>query len=383
MLLHRRISNEFARRFPGPAPRLFRAPGRVNLIGEHTDYNGGFVLPAAIDRELVIAARPRPDRQVHLLALDFEQSCRFPLDAVARDDEAPWSNYLRGVAWALEQDGHRLVGMDAVLAGDVPIGSGLSSSAALEVAAGYAMLCLADIGVDRLALAQAAQQAENEFVGMRCGIMDQFIASLGQADHALLIDCRDLSHRAVPVPPEAAVIVVDSGVRRGLVDSEYNARREECEAAARHFGVGLLRQVSEEAFQSHAEELPWRIRRRARHVVTENARTLVAAAALERGDLAELGRLMDASHASLRDDYEVSRPELDSLVAIARGVEGVYGARLTGAGFGGCIVALARREAAPAVAEAVDRQYGPATGRIATVYICRASAGASEIVGGV
>jgi galactokinase len=313
-----------------------------------------------------------------MFSVDFRQEVRFALDRVECDDEAPWSTYARGVLWSLQEAGYAIGGMDAVVLGDVPIGAGLSSSAALEVAFGYAALSLAGVEIDRLRLALAAQRAEVEFVGMRCGVMDQFIACLGQAEHSLLIDCRHLTYRLVPVPGDVAIVVADSGVRRGLRDSEYNARRAECEAAARHFGVEVLRDVDIGTFRSRAGELPDPVRRRARHVVTENERTLAAVAAFESGDLTTVGRHMDASHASLRDDFEVSCPELDQLVEIARSVSGVYGARLTGAGFGGCIVALAHREAAEPLATAIQERYPPASGRQAAVYHCRASGGASE-----
>lgn len=379
MSLFQRTLDAFREKFSGgPPPRLFRAPGRVNLIGEHTDYNDGFVLPVAVDHQVVVAARGREDAQVNVYALDFEQWDHFDLRAITRSQKKPWRNYIRGVAWSLQRDGHTLVGMDAVIAGDVPIGAGLSSSAALEVAIGYTLLRIGDLEVDRVALALAAQRAENEFVGMRCGIMDQFISCLGQASHAVLIDCRDLSHRAVPVPPDVAIVIADSGVRRGLVESEYNARRAECEAAARHFNVSALRDVDEETFRRRAQELSPVVRRRARHVITENARTLAAVQALEASDLATFGQLMNASHASLRDDFEVSCPELDLLVEIARDIGGVYGARLTGAGFGGCIVALADHGAAEEMTAAIYERYPSAIGREATVYICQASEGVSE-----
>jgi galactokinase len=379
--LFQRTLDTFPEKFSSdPAPRLFRAPGRVNLIGEHTDYNEGFVLPAAIDYQVVVAARERSDAQVNVYALDFERWDHFDLHSITRRQENLWSNYIRGAAWSLQQDGHVLVGMDAVVAGDVPIGAGLSSSAAIEVAIGYTLLRLGKVEVDRVALALAVQRAENDFVGMHCGIMDQFISCLGQVNHALLIDCRDLSHRPVPLPPDAALVIADSGVRRGLVESEYNARRAECEAAARHFGVPALRDVDEAAFNARAYELPPVVRRRARHVITENARTLAAAQVLDAGDLTTFGQLMNASHTSLRDDFEVSCRELDMLVEIARSVDGVLGARLTGAGFGGCIVALAQRTAAEKVVTAIHERYSPAAAREARVYICQPSDGVSEVV---
>jgi galactokinase len=369
----------FQKQFDGQHPLLFRAPGRVNLIGEHTDYNDGFVLPTAINHQIVIASRRRDDRQVNVFSLDFDQWDRFSLDDLSKSSDQTWSNYIRGIAWSLQEDGHTLVGMDAVVAGDIPIGAGLSSSAAIEVATGYALLQLAGIEVDRVKLALAAQRAENDFVGMRCGIMDQYISCLGKANHALLIDCRDLGYESVPLSPEASVIIVDSNVHRGLVDNEYNTRRAECEEAARHFNVPALRDVDEETFFAQADELSPVVRRRAKHVITENARTLAAAKALQANDFKTVGKLMDASHESMRDDFEISRRELDVLVKIAQGVDGVYGARLTGAGFGGCIVALATNEATKAVEEAVKAKYPAATGLEASIYICQSSDGVSEI----
>ncbi len=369
----------FQEHFDDQSPLLFRAPGRVNLIGEHTDYNDGFVLPTAINHQVVIATRRRDDRQVNIFSLDFDQWDRFTLDNLSKSPDQTWSNYVRGVAWSLQEDGHKLTGMDAVIAGDVPIGAGLSSSAAIEVVTGYALLQLAGIEVDRVKLALAAQRAENDFVGMRCGIMDQYISCLGQVNHALLIDCRDLGYESVPLSSEVSVIIVDSNVHRGLVDNEYNTRREECEEAARHFGVPALRDVDEETFFARADELSPVVRRRARHVITENARTVAAAKALQANDFETVGKLMNASHVSMRDDFEISRRELDVLVKIAQDVDGVYGARLTGAGFGGCIVALATNEATKAVEKAVKAKYPAATGLEASIYICQASEGASEV----
>jgi galactokinase len=362
------------------APRIFRAPGRVNLIGDHTDYNDGFVLPAAIDRQIVVAATPRKDSLVNVYALDFNQWDHFDLQKeIARLGENSWGNYIRGMAWSLLREGYQLRGMDATVTGDIPIGAGLSSSAAIEVAAGYAMLQLSDQQCDGKYLALAAQKAESDFVGMHCGIMDQYISCLGRENHALLIDCRDLGCRAVPLPPGARIVVVDSGVHRGLVDMAYNARRLECETAAAHFGVRALRDVSLEAFKNRDHELAPTVRRRARHVITENDRTVSAAEALAANDLETVGTLMVASHASLRDDFEVSCPELDLLVETALSVEGVYGARLTGAGFGGSLVALLRPEAAAGLTEAIGVRYESVYGRMATVHVCEASEGVSEI----
>jgi galactokinase len=362
------------------ALRTFQAPGRVNLIGDHTDYNDGFVLPAAIDRQIVVAAAVRDDALVNVYSRDFDQWDHFDLQKeIARLSEKSWGNYVRGIGWSLLQEGFTLRGMDAAIAGDIPIGAGLSSSAAIEVACGYAMLQLADHAVDRKALARAAQKAENDFVGMRCGIMDQYIACLGQRHQALLIDCRSLGYRALPIPSGVLIIIVDSGVHRGLVEMAYNQRRQECESAAAHFGVPALRDISLKAFENRAHELTAVVRRRSRHVITENARTVSAAEALQEDDLKTVGHLMKASHASLRDDFQVSCPELDCLVDIALEVKGVYGARLTGAGFGGSMVALVQAEAAADLNAAIAEGYGPATGKQATVYICKASEGVSEI----
>jgi galactokinase len=360
--------------------RIFQAPGRVNLIGDHTDYNDGFVLPAAIDRQIVIAATARDDSLVNVYSRDFDAWDHFDVQKkIERLSGNLWGNYVRGIVWSLLREGFSLRGMDAVIAGDIPIGAGLSSSAAIEVACGYAMLQLSDNEVDGKFLARAAQKAENNFVGMRCGIMDQYISCLGQQNHALLIDCRDLDYRALPIPAGVLIIVVDSGVHRGLVDMEYNQRRKECETAAAHFGVAALRDVSLKTFEGRAHELAPVVRRRSRHVITENHRTVSAAEALQVEDLEAVGNLMKASHASLRDDFDVSCPELNLLVEIALGVKGVYGARLTGAGFGGSMVALVKTQAAADLSAAILKRYGPATGRQATVHVCKASQGVSEI----
>lgn len=361
-------------------PRLFQAPGRVNLIGEHTDYNDGFVLPAAIDRKIVAAANSREDNQVNVYALNFKQWDRFDMQKeISLLPENAWGNYIRSMVWSLLLQGYKLRGMDAVFAGNIPIGAGLSSSAALEVAIGYALLQLSEVEIDNKSLALAAQKAENDFVGMRCGIMDQFISCLGQIDCAMLIDCRNLSCWAKPLPSQASIVIVDSGVHRGLMDMEYNARREECENAAKHFGVAALRDINMETFQSRAHELSALVRRRAQHVISENDRTLAAAEALEADNLTAFGNLMLASHFSLRDDFEVSCVELDLLVDIASSAKGVYGARLTGAGFGGCMVALVEQQAADSLVGTIQAHYQSATGRQATAYICRASQGVSEI----
>jgi galactokinase len=363
-------------------PRLFQAPGRINLIGDHTDYNDGFVLPTAINRRVVLAATPREDSRINVYAVDFKQWDCFDIRQEITSTPDGWGNYVRGMVSTLLQqdDGARFNGMDAVIGGDIPIGAGLSSSAALEVAVGFTLLRLSGMDIDGPSLAKAAQKAENNFVGMRCGIMDQFISCLGEAGHALLIDCRDLSYQSVPLAPQITWMIVDSGVHRGLVDAEYNARRRECETAARHFGVAALRDVDMDTFLDRGHELSEDVRRRARHVISENKRTLAAANALKSGNLNAFGSLMTASHQSLRDDFEVSCPQLDWLVNTAIGVEGVYGARLTGAGFGGCMLAAVKQEAVENLSRIIETRYSDISKKPATIYTCKSSQGAAEIM---
>ena len=343
--LRGRVLDEFCRRFGGNPSFFARAPGRVNLIGDHTDYNDGFVLPMAIDREVCIAGRARDDRRVSVYSIDFDEDATFALDGGSpRQAEGSWVEYLRGVAWALDDGGRPTSGWEGVVAGNVPVGAGLSSSAALELATARVFSAVNGVVWQPVSMARLAQRAENEWVGVNCGIMDQLISAAGTSGHALLIDCRTLETRAVAIPETVAVVVLDTGTRRGLVDSEYNERRAQCEEAAALFGVPALRDVDMLTFAERAGELDPVTRKRARHVVTENARTLEAASQLEERNLARVGALMDESHVSLRDDFEVSRPELDAMVAIAREHDGCIGARMTGAGFGGCAVALVARD---------------------------------------
>ena len=374
------VLREFERRTGTKAPLLARAPGRVNLIGDHTDYNDGFVLPMAIDRAVWIALRPRDDGRVTAHSLDFHEDATFDVRELKREHDG-WVEYVRGVAWALGlRAGHAagsLRGWEGVLAGDVPVGAGLSSSAALELAAARAFAATSALAWNPTEMARLAQRAENEWVGVNCGIMDQLISAAGVAGHALLIDCRSLDTRAVPLPDEVAVVVLDTATRRGLVDSEYNERRARCEAAARTFGVKALRDVDERMFAERSGSLDDVTRRRARHVVTENARTLAAADALAAGDVRRVGTLMDESHRSLRDDFEVSRPELDTMVEIARAQQGCLGARMTGAGFGGCAVALVARDAAEQFTNEVAKRYEEQVRLTPYIYVCAASAGAS------
>jgi galactokinase len=370
----------------GDDARLFRAPGRVNIIGEHTDYNDGFVLPAAIDRAVYMAVRPHGGRQVSIFSENFHERSVFSLDEIGYDAEQPWSNYLRGVCYVLEEADFHLRGADVFFNGDVPIGSGLSSSAALEVATATAFLALAEYEVPGAEVARLCQRAENEFVGMRCGIMDQMISVLGKAEHALLIDCRSLESRAIPIPAGVRLVISDTGVRRGLASSEYNTRRGQCEEGVALLrqalpGITALRDVTPAQLESHKDLLPEEVYRRCRHVVTEDARVLEAVQAMEAGDLAGLGSLLDASHESLRNDYEVSCPELDLMVELARRQPGVYGARMTGAGFGGCTVSLVADEFARDFMRTVGSDYQAATGLDWQIYISKASEGAGEVAG--
>jgi galactokinase len=374
----------------GSSPRLFRAPGRVNLIGEHTDYNDGFVLPMAIDRETCVAAAPRADRRVRIFSLNLDEHAEFDLDHPGARERGIWLDYIEGVARALERRGVRLVGADLVVSSDVPVGAGLSSSAALEVSTGLALASIAGVEVDQVELALAGQEAEHTYVGAKVGIMDQLIAALGRAGHALLIDCRTLRTQPIPVDTtDTLVVICDTRVKHELSASEYNTRRAECERGVeilRQAGgstreeVRALRDINEENLRQYEHLLPETIRRRCRHVVTENRRTLEAAEVLKAGSLKGMGQLMYASHESLRDDYEVSCRELDTLVKIARSLEDdVLGARMTGGGFGGCTVNLVRRAALDIFRETITREYTAAIGLTPDIYVSEAGEGAKEI----
>jgi galactokinase len=378
------IAAGFRERFGGE-PRLFHAPGRVNLIGEHTDYNEGFVLPIAIDRGTLVAARARGDRILRVHSMDTGETAVADLDGHPPAPRGLWVDYVEGVARTLESGGTRLPGADLLLAGDVPIGAGLSSSASLELSVGLALASLAGIVPDPVALALAGQAAEHRYVGARVGIMDQLVSALGVGGRALLIDCRSLAVRPVALDAQrASVVVCDSGVKHSLAGSQYNRRRRECEEAvavlARSLpGIRALRDVTPRDLAAHGRLLPSLLLRRASHVVRENARTLEAADALDSGDLELAGRLMQASHASLRDLYEVSSPELDLLASTASSVPGVWGARMTGGGFGGATVQLVRPEAVDAVTERLREAYARGFGREPSVWTVAAARGAYEL----
>lgn len=371
---------------------IVRAPGRVNLIGEHTDYNDGFVFPAAIDYEVRIAGAARAGQEVRLHALNegiSQPSTTFFLDQLTKSTDAAWSNYTRSVAQTLKAEGFTLKGMDAVLIGTVPIGSGLSSSAAIEMASSLAFESAGGFLLEPVKRALLGQQAEwnPQFVGVRCGIMDQFISALGHADHALFIDTRNLKHEAVPLPASGlSLLISNTNVKHQLAgdNSAYNKRREECEQAVkilRNFlsDIKALRDVNADQFRQYAKHLPEPVRRRARHVISENMRVTESVAALKAGNITLFGQLMNESHDSLRDDYEVSCRELDVMVSAAREVKGVFGSRLTGAGFGGCTISLVENEAVEAFKAQVGGTYKVETGREATFYVCHASEGASRL----
>ena len=372
------IEEAFTRRFGTPPRFVARAPGRVNLIGEHTDYNDGFVLPMAIDRATWIALRPRDDRHVRLRSVLFDEEVEIDLDALARGGPG-WAEYVKGMAWALlEGAASRCAGGTASSRATFPVGAGLSSSASLELCAARAFAAAAGSRVGREDDgACRAQRAENEWVGMKCGIMDQLVSAAAEEGSALLIDCRSLETTAVPLPADVAVVVLDTSTRRGLVDSAYNERRAQCEAAARALDLPALRDVALSRLIAGAVRMDGTTLRRARHVVTENERTLRAVDALRKGDIVALGGLLDASHESLRDDFEVSSPALDAMVACARQDPACYGARMTGAGFGGCAVALVRAGQTEGFLTRVLAQYEKATGLAPRGYVCRPSAGAS------
>jgi galactokinase len=365
-------------------PQVYRAPGRVNLIGEHTDHNEGFVMPMAIDFSTWVAIAPRAGRQIALRSENLVDAVEFDLDQPETHGAGHWSDYSRGVALVLERAGYRLHGAHLLVQSEVPIGSGLSSSAAIEVATGLALLDNSGLTVAGPELARLCQQAENEFVGIRCGLMDQFISCMGQTGKALLLDCRSLEYRLLPLPDEVSVVVCNTMVKHELASSAYNARRADCEAGVRFIAavspeVKSLRDVNIEALERFGPELSEQIYRRCRHVVTENARVLAAAAALERRDMTAFGEFMRESHRSLRDDYEVSCAELDLMADLGNETEGVYGARMMGGGFGGCTVNLVEKRSVEHFRARVASGYEEGTGQAPEIYVCEAAQGAERV----
>lgn len=374
------ILDAFRRRFGREASVVAEAPGRVNLIGEHTDYNEGHVLPMAIDRTVAVAAAPG-EEGVRALSLDYGEEDAFETASLrqgdlplGRQEASGWRAYVRGVAWALAEAGSPPDGVDLAFGGDVPQGAGLSSSAALEVALAAALAAVSGARIEGGELAALARRAENEFVGLQCGPMDQLAAVFGREGQALLIDCRSLEVEPVPLG-DVEIAVVESGVRRELAETPYNRRREECAEAAAALGVRALRDLSAVALEARREELPEALYRRARHVVTEEIRVAAAEEALRRGELAVVGRLLRGAHESMRDDFEASCPEIDRLVAAAWAAEGVLGGRITGGGFGGCMVNLLRPGSLERFEREVVAPYREETGLPARVHAVRASGG--------
>jgi galactokinase len=360
------VSRMFHQRFAEHG-KVFQAPGRVNLIGEHTDYNQGFVLPAAIDFSCWVAASPRRDNKLVIYSDNFGEQIKVDLEASQNWTRKGWPAYPLGVAWSLQQAGYSLRGSNLYIAGDVPLGSGLSSSAAIEVATALALLDDSMNAIDRTELALLCQRAENDFVGARCGIMDQFIACHGKAGHSVLLDCRSLQARLIPIPKDVALVICNSMVKHEIAANEYNKRRMECEQAVRllksaHPSIQALRDVSSEQLETHRNLLPPLIYKRVRHVVTEDERTLLASSALEKGDLQPLAKWMAESHQSMRDDYEISCRELDILVELAATQKGLLGARMTGGGFGGCTINLVRQEFVHEFIQTVEEEYFKRTG---------------------
>jgi len=377
------IAEGYRRHFPGK-PLIVVSPGRVNLIGEHTDYNEGFVLPGATDKVVAFAVSPRADGLCHFVARDFDQEYRCELGQFHRSP-LRWPDYLQGVLDQFVRAGHRIGGVSCVFGGDIPIGAGMSSSAAIEGGLAFAVNALFGLGLDSLDLVRLAQKAENEFVGVRCGIMDQFINIFGQARSVLRIDCRSLDFERIPFErDDLRLVISDSLVRRELASSEYNVRRGQCEAgveALRAFDPSIrsLRDVTLDLLRDHRSELDAVVYRRCEYVVRENIRVADASAALARGDFAVFGGLMNLSHAGLRDDYEVSSVELDTLVEAARRVPGVLGARMMGAGFGGCTISLVEADAVPEFEARVSRDYEAAAGRPPKIHVVRIEAGTRAV----
>jgi len=356
---------------------IVRSPGRVNLIGEHTDYNDGFVLPMAIDRAIWMAVQRRDDRKVVLHSVDFSTPLSFSLEDIKY--EKGWGTYVSGIAWALQQEGYPTSGWEGVLLSDIPIGAGLSSSAALEMAAAKTFSIIGNWQFDPMKMARIGQRVENDWVGANTGIMDQTIAVSGKAGHVLMIDCRDLSTQQVPLPVHVSVVILDSVTRHSHTDSGYNERREQCETAARFFGVSHLRDVSLEEFILHSAGLDDQPRRRARHVITENERVLRAVSALSEGDVIEMGNLMNESHTSMRDDFEITIEEIDLLAEFAQSETGCLGARMTGGGFGGCVVALVGNHSVESFTKNVQQKYTVQTGIASKGYLCKPSNGVEII----
>ncbi len=382
-----RLKSDFRELFGSDPAVVVRGPGRVDLMGNHTDYNDGFVLPVAVDVDVLAAGAPRDDDRIEVYSGNFETKVEFGMNSIEFDNVNTWSNYVRGVVHFLQESGVKLPGANIALQGNVPIGSGLSSSAAIEMAVGYLFQNLAGFEMSGPELALIGQAAENKFVGVNTGIMDQFVSRLATRAHALFLDCRTLEYEQLPLDTESMKIVVcDTMKRRGLVGSEYDLRRAQCEEAARLLrqwipGVKALRDVSPEALEEHKAKLPETVRKRAEHVVYENERVLASREVLRAGDYARFGELMNASHDSARDLYEVSCAELEAMVEVTRNAPGALCGRMAGAGFGGCSVSLVRDEQVGEFVETTKALYEEKTGLKPALYVCTAADGASVIEG--
>ena len=377
------IAEKFRAKF-GVNPQVYRAPGRVNLIGEHTDYNDGFVMPAAIGFYCWVAVSPRQDRKLVVSSQEFPEQAEVDLSAQPPKPTHTWSDYSVGVAAQLELAGFRLSGANLLVHGEVPIGAGLSSSASIEVATALALAEESGLSIERSHLARICQQAENDFVGMRCGIMDQFISLHRRANHAVMLDCRSLRYELVPIPQSVKLVICNTGVKHKLAGGEYNRRREECEEALRALSKAMpniraLRDVSREQLEEHRGLLSEISYKRARHIVTENERVLKSVETLRAGDLKQFGESMAESHVSLRDFFQVSCAELDLMVELANRQPGVYGARMTGGGFGGSTINLVDERYCAAFAENVAKGYQQETGIAAALYVCMPADGATLV----
>ena len=378
-------SEELARSFEnlfGSPPMIFRAPGRVNLLGEHTDYNDGFVLPCAIGFSTRVAISPRPDRKLVIRSEEFSEQFEFALDNLPSQGRGKWSDYVLGIAVMLRQMGHPIPGANLLVRGEVPIGAGLSSSAALEVASALALLSLNGSQLPLPEVAKLCQRTENLFVGARVGIMDQFVSCLGKARHALLLDCRSLAFELIPIPDNLRLVICNTMVKHDHASGAYNRRREECDEGVKlltkwYPGIRALRDVSVEQLEKHVAQMPEDIYQRCVHVVRENARVLAGAKYLTDGDVSQFGRLMRESHRSLSDLFEVSCRELNLMAEIAESLEGYCGGRMTGGGFGGCTVNLVKTEDAERFAEQISKKYQSTIGILPDIYVCSAANGAS------
>ncbi len=381
------LKNEFYKHFgdDGQKIRIFLAPGRVNLIGEHTDYNGGFVLPVAIDRNIIVAASPNRENVLRLQSLNFDNTAIYNLNEIKYEAKDRWANYPKGVAKLLQEKGYRIQGMDLLFEGNIPIGSGLSSSAAIEVVSCLTITTLSDIEIDKKEIPILCQKVENEFIGMRCGIMDQFVITFAKQGMALFLDCRNLEYEHIPVSSsDVAIIITDTRKKRKLIDSEYNTRRRQCEEGVKILkqyitGIKQLRDITPEQFERYKNKLPSTVCKRCEHIVYENDRVIRAKELLKNNKIQEFGNLMYESHESLNKLFQVSCFKLDTIVKITENIKGVIGSKMTGAGFGGCVVSLVNKESRDTFVENVSEKYQKKFKIKPDFYICNVEDGVKEI----